>query len=153
METDSFCPISLFVLPVIAAINFSCRENISMIGISGGGWTTVLCSAIDSRITKSFPVSGSLPLRYKSPRDYEQTDKRLHQIASYETLYALAASNGLHVQCVNVYDPCCFSGCHYRDYEKRVSERSGGKFVVIADSTHRQHKISEFTISRILKLL
>lgn len=36
--------------------------DVSMLGLSGGGWTTTLYAALDPRITKSFPVAGSLPL-------------------------------------------------------------------------------------------
>ncbi|MBS0557680.1 MAG: hypothetical protein JSR27_09745 [Proteobacteria bacterium] len=37
-------------------------SDVSMLGLSGGGWTTTLYAALDPRITKSFPVAGSLPL-------------------------------------------------------------------------------------------
>lgn len=37
-------------------------SDVSMLGLSGGGWATTLYAALDPRIMKSFPVAGSLPL-------------------------------------------------------------------------------------------
>ena len=37
-----------------------------MIGISGGGWTTTVYPAIDTRISESFSVAGSLPLSLRN---------------------------------------------------------------------------------------
>ena len=36
-------------------------KRYSMIGLSGGGWTTVVYAAIDERISDSFSVAGSIP--------------------------------------------------------------------------------------------
>ena len=50
--------ISLFVTPIVLGIDNLTKENkfesISMVGISGGGWTAVLSSAADKRINYSF---------------------------------------------------------------------------------------------------
>ena len=46
-----------------------------MVGLSGGGWTTNLLSAIDDRIRYSFSVAGSMPIYYRleaSMGDIEQ---------------------------------------------------------------------------------
>jgi hypothetical protein len=37
-------------------------SDVNMLGLSGGGWTTTLYAALDPRVTRSFPVAGSLPL-------------------------------------------------------------------------------------------
>ena len=51
LETDSFNPMRLFFDPIQINLTFLQNEydfkQYSMIGISGGGWTTVIYSAID----------------------------------------------------------------------------------------------------------
>ena len=36
-----------------------------MLGLSGGGWSTTLASAVDPRIQLSFPTAGSIPFDLK----------------------------------------------------------------------------------------
>jgi len=55
----------LFIDPVFIAINQAKAlfpsSAIHMCGISGGGWTATMCAAFDSRIERSYSVSGCLP--------------------------------------------------------------------------------------------
>ncbi|HUW20032.1 MAG TPA: hypothetical protein VMW16_12090 [Sedimentisphaerales bacterium] len=150
-------PIRFFVEPVAVAINYAGKlryDQVNMIGISGGGWTTTLYAAIDPRIKHSYPVAGSLPiyLRSDSKRDwgdYEQTLPELYHIANYLELYVMGAygEGRRQVQILNKYDSCCFAGIKYRTYEEAVKEvvRSlgKGKFEIFLDETHKEHKISE----------
>ena len=58
-----------------------------MSGLSGGGWTTTMVSAIEPRLTHIYPVAGSMPfevdidlaatgLNFSSARgDYEQSNQ------------------------------------------------------------------------------
>jgi hypothetical protein len=46
--------------------------EIIMTGISGGAWATLLCAAVDDRITKNIGVSGWLPEHIHLNRDFEQ---------------------------------------------------------------------------------
>jgi len=54
------------------------------------------------------------------------------------------------VQIFNKYDTCCFAGTLYEHYEyeikKVVSNLNNGKFSVILDDTHNEHKISGHTL-------
>lgn len=96
LNPENFSPIKYFLESVIVSLNYI-EDNfnfssISMVGISGGGWTTVLCSAIDPRITRSYPVAGSVPLflrTYNDIGDYEQYLPELYRIANYLDLYVL----------------------------------------------------------------
>ena len=68
-------PLEYLISPVITMINYSKGKNfddITMIGISGGGWTTTLTAAVDTRIKFSFPVAGSYPMyiRFLKPTSY-----------------------------------------------------------------------------------
>jgi len=57
----------LFLEPVVQAINYVEATNpnltsVSMLGLSGGGWTASMMAAVDERISLSVPVAGSAPL-------------------------------------------------------------------------------------------
>jgi len=156
-------PIMYFVEPIAVALNYAGKfgyKDMYMTGISGGGWTTTLYAAIDPRISRSYPVAGSLPiyLRSDSKRDwgdYEQTLPGLYAIANYLELYVMGASgNGRRqIQILNQYDSCCFAGIKYRTYEQAVTQRVSsigeGGFWVYLDSTHREHKISDAALEAI----
>ena len=59
------------------------------------------------------------------------------------------------VQIFNKFDPCCFSGTLFENYQdeiqNKLSELNFGKFDVILDDTHSEHKISEKSLELILK--
>lgn len=158
-------PVKYFVEPVIAALNYIEATHgiatVSMIGISGGGWTTTLAAAIDTRIKKSFPVAGSYPLFLASnaPRDwgdFEQTVPELYQLINHLELYVLGAhGNGRRqLQIINQHDPCCYGGTKWKTYDQIVANRvqalSSGEFSVFLDEKNTRHTISKLAIKRIL---
>jgi hypothetical protein len=63
--------LSVFLEPVAVAINYAIRNasafqlatplDVSMYGISGGGWTTAAYAAVDPRVRTSFPTAGGQP--------------------------------------------------------------------------------------------
>ena len=163
LEANNFNPMKLFLDPIQVNLNFLAKEynfkRYSMIGLSGGGWTTVVYSAIDERISDSFSVAGSIPfyLRVDSRDmgDYEQTNIALYQNVNYLELYVLSAygDGRQHIQIFNKNDPCCFSGNGYETYEfvidDKISQLGKGNFQIFIDDTHNEHKIS----NHILKLV
>ena len=165
LDSKEFSPIRLFVEPVISAITNELRSNnyskIGMAGISGGGWTTTLVSAIDLRIDKSYPIAGSLPIYLRTSAaswgDWEQHHLPLYRVANYLELYILAAleKNRSQIQILNTFDPCCFSGTHYRLYEDKIinllDEMDAGKYKVFSDSSHYKHTISDASVQLILE--
>jgi hypothetical protein len=167
LEANNFNPMKLFLEPIQINLNFLDKEynfkRYSMIGLSGGGWTTVVYSAIDERISDSFSVGGSTPfyLRVDSRDmgDYEQTNIELYKHVNYLELYVLGAygDGRQHVQIFNKNDSCCFSGSGYETYEfvvkDKISQLGEGNFQVFIDDTHNEHKISDFTIEQIFKNL
>ncbi|MBU89923.1 hypothetical protein CMO94_00145 [Candidatus Woesearchaeota archaeon] len=155
LESYDFSPIKLFLEPVAVSLNYAENfdfDSISMIGLSGGGWTTTLYSAIDPRISKSYPVAGTLPTYLRSKRnlgDYEQHLPELYKIANYLELYIIGSygNNRKQIQILNKYDDCCFAGINYKTYEKEVeitlAELGKGTFKIYSDDTHAEHKISD----------
>ena len=165
-------PVQLFLTPVTVALNHVQPFGytaVYMTGVSGGGWTTTMYAAVDPRITRSYPVAGTLPLHLREDGnrsntaqraadwgDYEQTIPELNSVASYLDLYILG-SFGEHrkqLQIMNKHDPCCFAGELSRTYEGVVNDRvralGGGTFAVYLDTRNRAHSTSSDTFSMIL---
>ena len=150
-------PLAAFAEPVVVALNWAeasySYSRRFMVGISGGGWTTVLVAAVDERIDASYPIAGSWPhyLReiHGSVGDYEQGIT-----PNYLELYLMATyPDREQVQVFNVYDPCCFEGLVARDYLAYVSFhawRLGGHFDILMDFSHEEHVISPDMLAEIL---
>ena len=167
LEANNFNPMKLFLEPIQINLNFLDKEynfkRYSMIGLSGGGWTTVVYSAIDERISDSFSVGGSIPfyLRVDSRDmgDYEQTNIELYKNVNYLELYVLGAygDGRQHIQIFNKNDPCCFSGNGYETYEfvikDKMSQLGKGTFQILIDDTHNEHKISDHTLKLVYEMI
>lgn len=145
-------PLLYFLDPVRRSINQAIADfgytRVVMAGLSGGGWTTTLYSALDPRIKTSVPIAGSLPMYMRWPGDAEQEDAPESgndffdfTISSgrvktgYKDLYVLGSSGTgrRQVQVVNRNDDCCFGQDEYvglsprwdhalRAYEAQVRE-------------------------------
>ena len=150
-------PFYYFFEPVRKTLNFLERKYGSkkfvMIGLSGGGWTTTIYSAIDSRIAQSYEVAGSIPmpLRLNSSDlgDEEQYYKDFYDRFNYSTLYTLAAhgKDKLHYQILNVDDNCCFNldGNNYWApfvRQKLAALGDPGNYRFYYDPFSTMHKIS-----------
>ena len=168
-------PVQLFLTPVTVVINYAQSigyHSFYMTGVSGGGWTTTLYSAVDSRINQSFPAAGSLPLHLREDRDrfnsaqrpadwgdYEQTVPELYSIANYLDLYILGSfgDKRRQLQILNKYDPCCFAGESFKTYEAVVNERvqslGAGHFAVYLDTTNHEHSIGPDAFEAILNAI
>jgi hypothetical protein len=169
-ESARFSALTFFLDPVAVAVNHAVAvhrpASVQMIGLSGGGWTTTVYAAIDPRVTRSYPVAGSLPfyLRGAAPNvtssagDWEQRRDTLpgfYGAAGYLDLYVMAAAGPgrRQLQILNRFDPCCFSGVGHRSYAPAVAQRAGligGGWDLLEDATHDQHTISPYALSVIL---
>ena len=156
-------PVKYFIEPIISSLNYLDENfnyhSVSMIGISGGGWTTTLASAVDVRILNSFPVSGSYPIYLRANNDwgdYEQTIPELYKAVNYLELYVLGSygDNRTQLQIINKYDPCCFAGVKWQTYAEIVRARTfqlgSGEYDLFLDDSHKQHMISNLAMSKIL---
>lgn len=95
-------------------------SRIGMTGLSGGGWQTILLSALDERIAASIPVAGFSSVVSRLERgsdigDVEQnpTDFYLHN--DYTFLTALLAPRPA-LLIYNAEDDCCFRGPLVKSY-------------------------------------
>jgi len=167
LESSNFQPIKFFVEPIAVSLNYLDEKydynSYNMIGLSGGGWTTVLYSAIDERISQSFSVAGSYPLflrfEQKNISHYEEILPELYNIANYLELYILASYGEERdfIQIYNKYDRCCYSGDLYKTYENHLKEKMDvlqkGSYDVFLDDTHKEHKISKYTLDIINNIM
>lgn len=159
--------LKFFIEPVMKTVDTLYEQgfsDFSMIGISGGAWTTALYAALDPRIRLSMPVAGSLPMRYKfldpkSLGDFESRDPGLAALLSYPEIYLLGSvgESRRQVQVSNFYDPCCYSGDAPLEYKDALGAHLNllgpGDFDVYIDYSHTQHQISNEVVDLFLRLL
>ena len=72
-------------------------DDIVMVGISGGGWYTLLLSSIITEINKSFSFAGTFPFLIKmfgSFGDWEQIDSKIYKKYNYLDFYFLNIIDG-----------------------------------------------------------
>ena len=133
-------PMKFFLEPIAVSLNylktkyssdkFPRYQEFDMTGLSGGGWTTTVYSAIDPTIKFSFPVAGSIPLYLRSGGsvgDLEQTLDAFYRIAGYPDLYVMGSygSGRKQVQILNRHDDCCFGEAQHDTTATGKSYSSG----------------------------
>jgi len=165
-----------FIAPSIAVLNHHADtyQEIMMVGISGGGYTTTVVAAIDDRVDISIEVAGSLPNDYRQafPKDanplpdwqgdFEQSEI-LESGLSYEQMYVLGADSAdrSRTQVLNPNDSCCFhnggvgnsggAAAYDADYKREVigaaDQAAPGSVSFAEDWTIPDaHSISQWTI-------
>jgi len=169
LETDDFSPLKYFVHPVLTSLNGTQKrhgfDQVAIAGISGGGWTAHIVSALDERITASYPIDGALPLflRMLPPSngvgDYETEHAELYRTCNHLELFTMGAygEDRSQLQILNKY--AWAGGNRYQVYEphvqERVSQLGSGSFEVCVDVQRihvgtQHHQISDQTRRRIL---
>lgn len=155
-------PLRYFVEPVIAAINQAKAERFApvfMVGLSGGGWITILTAALDTRLDASYPVAGGLPLslRFANPRrnwgDWEENLPELFRLASFEDLTILGAARRSAIQVLNEYDICCYNDRRYLDFApaiQAVVQPLGGRFEIYWSQGEFLHRANPAALKIIL---
>lgn len=170
LSSPEFNAEKFFFHPVVVTLNYLIDqhqyETIAMVGLSGGGWTTAILPALDTRIRFSFQIAGSLPFYLRSVRplkdmgDYEQYGLPLYKIANYLELYLLSSfgNDRIHVQILNGNDPCCFDQSEAKQYGRvlrKLIEKMDlpGDFRLYIDDTHTEHIISQYSRDLIDEIL
>jgi dienelactone hydrolase len=88
------------------------RNRIGMTGLSGGGWQTIVLSALDERVAVAIPVAGysAMLSRIQYPNDigdFEQSATDLFAEIDYSHLTAMRAPRPTLI-IHNADDDCCF---------------------------------------------
>jgi hypothetical protein len=117
---------SYFFEPAVQAMNYwdtnySFRDY-NMIGLSGGGWTTTILPAVDTRIKISIPVAGSWPGIWFTlginPGDEEENWVNWYTVAGFLDLYIMSSfgPNRRQFQILNYSDNCCFGNTQFINF-------------------------------------
>lgn len=167
-----------FIEPVTASLNYLARpaarggpgySAFHMLGLSGGGWTTVIAAAVDPRIKVSVHVAGSEPFDFWNEGSAdEQTLPALYRVAAYRDLYIMGASGAgrRQLQVLNRYDTCCFFPgwgnqpaqaweLSVRGYESAIQGQlariqDAGSFRAEIDDTAVTHQISRHALGQLI---
>lgn len=127
--------IKFFLEPIISSMDAAFEErlydNVTMVGHSGGGWSTTLASALDTRIDRSISYAGTLPFFARRSLgdlgDAEQYSSGFYREFPYTVLYELASAseNGgrVHYQVFNSDDTCCFGRSSWPTFQKYYEVR------------------------------
>lgn len=159
-------PMRFYVEPIVVAVNGLTASGrysqVSLVGFSAGGWASTLAAAADTRIAGTVTVAGGYPL-YLRVTNFErespppQLYQPLLQAANYLEMYVLAADGRDLTQIFNRYDRCCYRNTLGRLYEPAVRAAAGrtgkGRFRVLIDESHADHKVSGWALARILETL
>ena len=148
-----------FLEPIIASINYweyinGNHPQVSMIGLSRGGWTTHMAAALDTRIKLSIPVAGSYPLYL---RNISENSEKIPQdgsgdgIASLLEIYALGAigKERKQIMVTSQYDNNCFK--FKSIVSDAVTKTSSGEWRLVLDTTHQEHQISPWVLEHVVK--
>jgi dienelactone hydrolase len=99
-------------LDILLAMEHADPERVAMTGLSGGGWQTIVLSALDARVKLSCPVAGysgnETRTRWgKDLGDSEQAPSDMAILCDYTHLTAMVAPRFFLLQ-YNSKDNCCF---------------------------------------------
>jgi len=99
-------------LDVLLQNRYADPERVAVTGLSGGGWQTIVLSALDERVRVIVPVAGHSPI-WQRPScdsdigDMEQNPSDICTVADYDALTALCAPRPT-LLIYNRDDDCCF---------------------------------------------
>jgi dienelactone hydrolase len=113
--------VGLFYLAMRRGLDYLAQDpdvdasRIGVTGLSGGGWQTIMLSALDERVKVAVPVAGFTSLIGRverppgEPGDFEQNESHLLVGQDYSTLAAIRAPRPTLI-ITNAEDDCCFRG-------------------------------------------
>lgn len=99
-------------LDLLLSLEHTDPQRVAVTGLSGGGWQTIVLSALDTRVSLSNPVAGyssffTRARQFKDLGDSEQTPNDLATLVDYTHLTAMLAPRPTLLT-YNSKDNCCF---------------------------------------------
>lgn len=178
IETATLNPVKYFIESQMRVTNYALsiypqlnQDDYYMMGISGGGWSTAITAAVDTRIKKSFSVAGIQPIwanQINNPgtSDWEQGYEGfpssdwhvfLDETISYMDIFIMAAQGREYYYFRNITDPCCFSGHDALGWGPKLQALAkhfaNGKFdFFLYSAPSHQYELSE-QIPKVLELI
>lgn len=167
LATGASDPLHLFVNPIITALNWARAQKpyskVIISGRSGGGWTAGLVAALDTDITNTIVINGSMPMVVRGQReadagDWEQT--ALYDTLGYGDLYLLSAfeTGRQALYTWNKFDSCCFAGARARVFFPLLQQRSAewgieGLRYRVDEQRDIRHGISSSVLGAVARIL
>lgn len=171
LERPGFNPLSLLLNQLPTAIDTAIQLNgdsyddLTMIGISGGGYTTTLYAAVDVRINTSISVAGTMPHELRNQGDWGWEDaeqQSIFSICTFPQIYVLCSTSEQnnvrrHFQFYNMHDAVfgAIDGrySHYVDHVARKAAELGGYFGCFIDAYSDRHHITSSMRKQLLTIL
>ena len=127
-------------------------DNVSIMGISGGGWYSVWMAALIEDIDNTISYAGSMPMVYRTTGaffgDHEEYASPIYRDVDYWQLYLLGSYRSgapearKYYLVYNSLDPCCYmepSASHFKDVAGQIYP--GNVKVVIDQSDKHQMRV------------
>ena len=166
LDNPNFSSLKYFFEPIMKSLNYL-DENYSfekyhMVGLSGGGWTTMVYPAIDPRISHSYAVSGGYPEYLQQMigmGHYERNHSVLLDIVNYPEMYVMSSvgenrkSMHISIEWDTGYRCGTFAQTYDEPIRKSVKQFGSGTFKTYLDSSIVGHEISDESLSVILEEL
>lgn len=158
-------PLKYHLDPLVGALTYvTARHNyksIDIVGFSMGGFMAMLAAAMIPEIERSYPIAGVYPNFMRRGQevfpDGPPAYGPLMDAANHLELFVLGASGPgrAQLQIFNRYDRCCFNGIRselYKAEVQRALAQAGhdGRFNVLIDESHADHRISDLARRTIL---
>lgn len=168
LNKAGYSALRFFMEPIRVGINFALTQpggagDIAMVGLSGGGWATMVAGAIDSRVRYLYPVASLLPVNLRrqiqdcATLDFEQRYLSEHLNIDYFTLLLLGIedprSRALYT--FIKYDTGCYRGektaAFSAQVEAMAEELRIGSIRFAVDDSISGHLVSAEASDRIVR--
>lgn len=119
-------------------------DKVAMVGLSGGGWQTIVLAALDERIAAANPVAGYTTLVQRAAEeddmgDWEQSAWGLQRIADFDAYTNLVAPRPLLLT-FNAKDNCCYRADRAL---KPLLEAAAPRYALFGASKNLQSHVDE----------
>ena len=162
INNSNLDPLSLFLYPHMKIIDSTIKKyqynDISMIGISGGGWYTTWLSALMPQINKSIIYAGAIPFEFRiygnMHGDYETTYSKVYNYVNYYNLFQMALINQEGKSSRKAYivyndeDPCCYSNPYALAFKTKLNDNPNFPKIIIDRS--KKHSMNPDLIFSLL---
>lgn len=161
VDHNAYTELAPFLNHIVAALNkYNPQNEVVMTGLSGGGWSTTIYAALDTRITTSIEFAGSIPWGRRSGSsvgDWEQAE--VVKLVDYPAWYVMGADGGrVRYQVLNKFDDQVFAEDVYGPFyfseviqpADAAAQALGGRVFWFEDASHSEHKISEWGRTNVL---
>jgi len=155
-------PLSLFLYPHMEIIDAAIKKykynDISMVGISGGGWYTTWLAALMPKIDKSIIYAGGMPFEFRiygnMHGDWETVYSKIYDHVNYYNLFQMALIDREGKKSREVYliyndeDSCCYSNPHALALKTKINDNPNFPKIII--DKNKEHSMNSNLVISLL---